>query len=256
LARGVISRARELGYSVMFFDTNKDNQVEKEALSLMQSKQVDGVILSFNESNRDELEKLKQENFPVVQIYRKGPHSTISTVALDNVEAGKKATKYLIEKKHNRIGFITTGKNTQSGYERLIGYRKALEEEGIPFDESLIQSGENNAVSGDICMRNLLNLENPPTAVFVSHDMMAAGAYDAVFTRGLSIPQDISVIGHDNISLSQFLRPKLTTLDTHKDLLGRAGVDLLMEEIEAEKTLSREVVFQSEIVERDSVRIL
>ena len=142
LARGVVNRARTLGYSVMFFDTNHDNRVEVEALNLMQGKHVDGIILSFDEANREELKKLKEEQFPVVQIYRKSSENSISTVALDNEYAGEMATRYLIQKGHKRIGLISTGERTQSGYERMKGYRKALEEAGISPDEKLIQVGK------------------------------------------------------------------------------------------------------------------
>lgn len=256
LARGIVSRARFLGYSVMFFDTNNDSHVEKEVIKLMQGKHVDGIILSFNEANRDELEKLKKEQFPVVQIYRKSSESTISTIALDNEYAGIMATNYLINKGHRRIGLMTTGNKTQSGYERLKGYKRALETAGIPFEEFLVQTGDNNADSGKSCMETLLNLKNPPTAVFACHDLMAIGSYEAVFDKGLSIPQDISVIGHDNIDISQYVRPKLTTIDTHKSELGQAGVDLLVEEIQAAEPLNKEIIFCAELIERDSVREL
>jgi len=253
LARGVVNRARALGYSVMFFDTNHDNRVEVEALTLMQGKHVDGIILSFDEANREELNKLKEEQFPVVQIYRKSSEHTISTIALDNEFAGAMATDYLIGKGHRRIGLLVTGERTQSGYERYKGYIKALKKAGIPFDQELVQEGLNNAGSGKKCMDNLLSLENPPTAVFASHDLMAVGAYEAIFEKGLSVPGDISIIGHDNIDVSRYLRPKLTTIDTHKFNLGEMGVDLLIEEIEAEKPLNREIVEKAELIERESV---
>ena len=256
LARGIVSRARELGYSVMFFDTNHDNHVEKEAIKLMQSKQVDGIILSFDEANRVELEKLKKEQFPSVQIYRKSSRPTISTIALDNIDAGLMATNYLIKNGHNRIGLITTGKETQSGYERHKGYCQALEKAGIAFDEELVKTGKNNAAAGKECMEALLFLPKPPTAVFACHDLMAVGSYEAVYDKGLSIPEDISIIGHDNIDVSRYVRPKLTTIDTHKSNLGRAAVDLLMEEINAAETLNKEVVLQAELIERESVREL
>lgn len=254
LARGIVVRARSLGYSVMFFDTDHDSHVEKETINLMQGRQVDGIILSFDEANRDELEKLKKEHFPVVQIYRKSSRSTISTIALDNVEAGAMATRYLLENGHRQIGLITTGKQSQSGYERQKGYRKALEEAGISYNEDFVQTGGNNAESGKACMSALLNLDDPPSAVFVCHDRMAMGSYDAVYEKGLSIPEDISLIGHDNIDSSRFLRPKLTTIDTHKAELGSAGVDLLVEEIKAAEPLNKEVIFQAELIERESVR--
>ncbi len=256
LARGVVNRARTLGYSVMFFDTNHDNRVEVEALNLMQGKHVDGIILSFDEANREELKKLKEEQFPVVQIYRKSSENSISTVALDNEYAGEMATHYLIQKGHKRIGLISTGERTQSGYERMKGYRKALEEAGISPDEKLIQVGKNDAESGKACMDSLLQLDPAPTAVFVIHDLMAVGAYESIYDKGLSIPGDISIVGHDNIDFSSYLRPKLTTIDTHKFHLGEIGVDLLVEEIDAEKPLNREAVIQAELIERESVRDL
>lgn len=256
LARGIVTQARSLGYSVMFFDTNHDNHVEKEAISLMRSKQVDGIILSFDEANRDELEKLKKEQFPSVQIYRKSSQPTISTIALDNIAAGKTATNYLLKKGHRRIGLITTGNETQSGYERQKGYCKSLEEAGIPFEKELVRTGKNNADAGKVCMEALLSLQDPPTAVFACHDLMAVGSYEAIYERGLSIPEDISIIGHDNIDISRYIRPKLTTIDTHKSGLGRASVDLLMEEIEADEPLNKEIVLQAELIERESVREL
>lgn len=253
LARGIVSRAKHYGYRVMFFDTQHDNAVEKEAIRLLRSKQVDGIILSFNEANQEELEKLKNERFPVVQIYRKSSTNVISTVALDNHRSAFMGTSYLIKKGHTRIAHITTGYQTQSGKERISGYRAALEAGGIAFDEDLLVSGSNQAGSGFACMNALLDLEVPPTAVFVSHDIMAAGAYDAIYGRDLKIPEDISVLGHDNIEISRLLHPKLTTIDTHKFSLGETGVDLLIEEMAAEFPSDREVVRTTDLVERDSV---
>ncbi len=256
LARGIVIRAKHYGYRVMFFDTNHDSNVEKEAIRLLRSRQVDGIILSFNEANQEELEKLKLERFPVVQIYRKSPVSSVTTVALDNVKSGQSGTAYLLEHGHRRIAHITTGEETQSGKERLEGYRKALDEFGISYQPNLVVVGANTPESGLDCMRRLLELNPPPTAVFVSHDRMAAGAYEAVYEKGLTIPGDVSIIGHDNIEISQLLHPKLTTIDTFKCKLGQLGVDLLIEEIAADFPMNREVVCETKVVERDSVRSL
>jgi LacI family transcriptional regulator len=256
MARGVVARAREYGYSVMIFDTFRDSEVEKEAINLLRSRQVDGIILNFGEVNTDELEKLKKEKFPVVQVYRKTPRSAISTIAIDNVESGYNAVSYLLNLGHRRIGHITPGVKTQSGIERLEGYRKALKEREIPFEEELVIQGNNTSDSGRECMEQLLALDNPPTAVFAAHDMMALGAYDAVFSAGLSIPEDISVVGHDNIPVASLVRPKLTTVDTAKGELGKAGIDLLIREIENEAPISEEKVFSTELLIRESCRSL
>lgn len=254
LARAVVARAKSHGYSVMIFDTAHDSKVEKEALRLLQSRQVDGIILNFGEANTDELEKLKKENFPIVQVYRKTPRSAISTIALNNEESGYKATKYLLDLGHRLIGHITPGVETQSGLERLSGYKRALDESGIPFRDQFVINGSNTASSGQDCMNSLLALNESVTAVFVSHDMMAVGAYEAVYSKGMQIPDDISIIGHDNIPIGNFVRPKLTTMDTHKDKLGEAGIDLLIEEIENSAALGKEKVFSADILIRESCR--
>ena len=255
-ARGVVGKAKKYGYSVMFFDANQDSKVEKEAIKLLRSKQVDGIILSFSEANRDELEKLKQECFPVVQIYRKSSQSAISTIAIDNIGSGFTATQYLVHAGHRRIAHITTGNLTQSGYERMAGYQQALTEAGIEIDADLIQTGTNTVETGKECMDRLLGLPVRPTAVFASHDVLAIGAYEAILDRGLRIPEDISVLGHDNIEISRLVRPRLTTIDTFKYRLGEASVDLLVEEMNAHAPQNKEIVFSGELVVRDSVRFV
>ncbi len=254
LARGVVERARTYGYSVIFFDTNHDNKVEKEALKLLMSKQVDGIIVSFSEANQEEFIKLREDQFPAVQIYRKSPRSVISTIAIDNVDSSYRAVKYLISLGHRSIGHITTGISTLSGAERLEGYKKAMDEAGYEYSEEWIFSGTHCAETGYSGMKSLLELKNSVTAVFATHDLMAVGAYDAIYEKGLSIPGDISIIGHDNIEISRLVHPKLTTVDTFKNKLGHAGVDLLMEEIQDKSSINREVIFKTELIVRDSTR--
>ncbi len=256
LARGVVIRAKSYGYSVMFFDTNNNSKIEKEAIRLLKSKQVDGIILSFGRTNKDELKKLKMERFPVVQIYRKIAHSAISTIAINNVDSGYTATMYLLKLGHRRIGHITTGSDSQSGRERLDGYKKALAEMNIHFDSALVQTTDINFEGGRRCMERLLEIKERPTAVFASHDMIAIGAYEAIYNAELSIPGDISIVGHDNIEMSKFIRPKLTTVDTHKGKLGEESVDLLMEEIKKGASRNRERVFNTELIIRESASLL
>jgi LacI family transcriptional regulator len=256
LARGVVEKARQYGYSVIFFDTNHDNKVEKEAINLLRSKQVDGIIVSFSEANQIELSKLKKENFPAVQIYRKSPKSVISTIAIDNVDSAYKAVNYLFSLGHRRIGHLTTGISTLSGSERMEGYKKAYKESEFEYKEDWIFSGAHNADTGYDGMNVLLDQDAPVTAVFASHDIMAVGAYEAVFNRNLTIPGNISIMGHDNIEISRLIHPKLTTIDTFKKKLGQAGVDLLLEEMAESSRINREVIFKTELIVRDSTRLI
>ncbi len=252
LARGIMERADHYGYSVIFVDTNHDSKVEKKAIKLLRSNQVDGIIVSFTEANQDELVKLKKENFPSVQVYRKSPNSILSTIAIDNVASAYRAVKYLIELGHTHIGHITTGEKTQSGMERLQGYQKAMKEAGIPVKDSWIQVCAHSADEGEKAADRLLDTDKSITAVFSSHDLMAVGVYESVYKRGLSIPNDISVVGHDDIGISKYLRPKLTTIKTFKKNLGKAAVDLLIEEMQSETPMNREEIFQTELIVRGS----
>ncbi len=254
LARGVVEKAKQYGYSVIFFDTNHDNEVEKEAINLLKSKQVDGIIVSFSEANQIELSRLKEENVPAVQIYRKSPKSVISTIAIDNIDSAYNALAYLFDLGHKRIGHLTTGVSTLSGAERLEGYKKAFQEYGYQYRNEWIFSGSHCAETGYEGMNYLLNQEEVVTAVFASHDLMAVGAYEAVFDRKLSIPDDISIVGHDNIEVSRLVHPKLTTIDTFKGKLGQAGVDLLLEEMAGNSRINREVIFKTELIIRESAR--
>ena len=152
-------------------------------------------------------------------------------------------------------GHITTCEQVQSGHERLLGYRKALQEVGILYDPKLVRTGENSPEAGAQCMRELLDLPDGerPSAVFINHDTMAAGAYGTIRDAGLTIPQDISIVGHDNNPISQLLLPRLTTMDTFKYRLGEVGVDLLIEEIREAVPLNREIVCETELIIRESV---
>ena len=213
---------------------------------------MDGIIVSFSEANQEEFIKLKEDQFPAVQIYRKSPKSVISTIAIDNVDSAYKAVNYLLSLGHHRIGHITTGLSTLSGAERLEGYKKAFKEAGIQYRDEWIYSGSHCSDTGYKGMKDLLDQDNHVSAVFASHDLMAAGTYEAVFEKGLSIPGDISIIGHDNIEISRLIHPKLTTMDTFKNNLGKAGVELLLEEMAESSRLNREIIFKTELIVRNS----
>lgn len=256
LARGIVDRAKECGYSVMFFDTNHDVHMEKEAIYVLESKQVDGIILSFSGESMDELQKLRREHFPVVQIYRKSPNSVISTIAINNVESAYRATKYLIDRGHREIAHLARSLKTMSGQERVIGYKQALADHHLPFREEWLTEGDYTWDSGYANMNRLLDLENRPTAVFAANDVIAIGAYEAIFDRGLRIPDDISVVGHDDIEFAKIVRPRLTTTTTFKYKLGQAAVDLLLEEISGPSDRQKEIVFHTELLVRDSVKEL
>lgn len=257
VAKGVQNRAYELDYSVLLFDS--DNKLEKEnhAIKLMKSKRVDGMIVSLAAENRQELRLLEEEGFPVMQIDRIVPGSTAPFVTIDNCLSAYEATTYLIGLGHKCIAHITGNLASQTARDRLQGFYKALEEQGSVVTEYHVLQGDYTVRSGREHMRTLLTLKKRPTAVFVANDLMALGCYEAVFERGLSIPGDMSIIGHDDVEIASLIRPLLTTMAQPTYELGRAAVEGLIRQIEGRnansgKTEVENVVLRAQLIIRSS----
>lgn len=252
LARGIVAAARDRDYSVMFFDSELNPEMEVAATRIMESKNVDGIIVPFFDEGLEELQWLHTQGLPLVRIYREDPHPEISTVAIDNITSAGIAVEHLISLGHTRIAHIARDLSAFSGRERLQGYKQTMRRHGLPLDPELVAEGAATREGGYSCMQKLLSLSVPPTAVFASKDRMAVGAYEAIFDAGLSIPGDISVVGHDDIPAATVLRPKLTTMTTFRYQLGNAAVELLFEEVEAGPRRPKEVFFTPQLVRRES----
>lgn len=255
VAKGVESRAEELGYSVILYDTDNNLNKERKALDLMKKNQVDGIVLSFNSSNKNLINKSFDEKLPIVQIDRKIKNIKCPSVLIDNFYSGYIAAKYLINRGHSKIAHITGRKDIINSVERLRGYKKAFEESNLKFNNNYIINGEQTIKSGYHKMNELLSMKQIPTAVFVANDLMAIGAYEAIFDKGMNIPEDISIIGHDDINMASIIRPKLTTVRQPKYEMGVNSVNLLVDLIKKEKEIT-DKVYKTKIVERQSVKNL
>ncbi|MGM0502384.1 MAG: LacI family DNA-binding transcriptional regulator [Bacillota bacterium] len=254
VAKGIEDKAKEAGYSVIFCNTDNHTQGEKEAIELMKSKQVDGMIVSLaiNEENKKELAELAAENFPVVQIDRKIPGAGFPAVVIDNQAASYKATQHLINLGHEKIAHISGNLKVKPAQDRLAGFKEALENNGLESTKEWIREGDYSSQSGYEEMKQLLQLVERPTAVFIANDLMALGAYEAVFEQGLKIPEDISIVGYDDIEVSSVIRPALTTVSQPEYKLGVEAAELLINSLEGEDEIETDQVLAAELVERTS----
>ena len=248
--------ANQKGYSVIFCNTDNEQKKEKEAIELMKEKQVDGILLSLSTTNEKELKNLRQVEYPIVQIDRKIPNINYPSITIDNVKSAYTATKFLIENGHKKIAHITGDLETITGYQRLKGFTKAISEKKIKLNNSYIKNGDYSKRSGYNNMLALLKSNNPPSAVFIANDLMAVGAYQAVFEMNLSIPEDISIIGHDNIDVTKLVNPTLTTMAQPKYKLGKKAVQLLIAEIESNELSNEEIILNTNLINRNSIRRL
>jgi len=244
-----------------FYVYNTDYNIEREIryLKELKEKKVGGIIFCPCYSGSDSpsvylLSEFLEREIPVIFLDIKIEGIKIDYVRSDNFRGGYEATKYLIELGHKRIGFILSREvNTTS--DRIKGYRKALEEYGMKYDDLLIKkfnvrgNYEEIGYSGTL---ELMNLKNPPTAIITSTDTIAIGIYKACHELRLKIPDDVSVIGYDNLSLSQYLIPALTTVDQRKYELGVETAKLLLRRVNGDKEPYKDVILKPILLKRES----
>ncbi len=258
IARAVEDTARGLGYSIIFYNTDNHVEEEKKAVEILMSRQVDGLIvsLSMNEENKQLLGKLRKENYPIVQIDRKIFDTNYTSIAIDNILSAYKATSYLIDLGHTRIVHITGDMNTQTGQERLEGYKKALRDSDIEVRDDYIFQGDYNLRYSQGDLKKLFKSDIRPTAIFTAYDLMAVGTYKLIRDCGLTIPEDVSIVGHDNIDLSSLVKPSLTTVSQPKYRMGQLATSFLVKDIEGEKYQERDIVLDTKLIKRSSTRNL
>ncbi len=248
--RGVSDLAHQEGYRVVFQSTG-DKTGEAAYVSLLREQHVDGLIVSGPRSNDHQLYRLHEEGYPLV-LHGRLPDCALPFVDVDNVGGARKAVSHLIGLGHRRIGLITNAPlSYTSSQDRLAGYRQALQEAGLPLDEGLIRYGEFSPESGRKAMESLLALPSPPSAVFVASDVVALGAMTAVRECGVRIPQDVALVGFDDLFLAAYVSPPLTTVRLPAYGLGWAAGDLLIRLINDEP-VERRMLLESELVIRRS----
>jgi LacI family repressor for deo operon, udp, cdd, tsx, nupC, and nupG len=250
---GIADEARHHGYSAMFCTTAGDKLREKEFLDMLKGKRADGAILLATENTEKFIVHLAEQH-PIVQCSEYFPDSGLCHVSIDNYKAARHSIRYLTGLGHKRIGFITSNDAYLSMNRRYQGYRDELERAGIPFDPELVQySGEGYHFSNGLkAANNLLALPVKPTAVLCVSDILALGAVRAAEDAGIRIPEELSIIGFDDVEYATMFKPHITTVRIPCYDLGRTSMDLLRNLMTGMKAVRREVYLDFELVVRDS----
>ncbi len=223
---------------------------------LVRTGKVDGLLITSPLVNDKEVQLLHDEGTPIV-LNGAADFSDIPSVDVDNVYGAYSAVKYMIDLGHRRIGHISNAPfSYTSSRDRLEGYQKALAEAGIECDNDLVHVGAFTDSSGYAPMRAMLDLDDPPTAVFIGSDMVALGAIQAIRTCGLTIPEDISVIGFDDVVIGKYLYPPLTTVHLPAYDLGQRAGQMILASIRGESFQPLRVLLPTELVVRQSTRSL
>lgn len=229
VVRGIEDLAYQHGYSLILCNSDEDIQKEQLYIEILSSERVAGVIIVPTGINC--CAPLLNLRMPVVVMDRVLAGFDTDTVVVENVAGAFAATKYLIELGHQRIGLVGAPPGISVGIERQLGYEKALGDSGIATDEALIRAGNFKETGGYQATRELLDLKPRPTALFVANNLMTLGALVAIRESGLKIPEDISIIGFDDMPWANLLQPPLTAIAQPTYELGHHAAQLLLERL-------------------------
>ena len=230
--QGVEPSARRHGYSVVLCDSHEDPAEERALLRMLISRRVDGILLASAQANWEE-HSLARRRPPIVCFDRQPAGFKGRAVVVDNIRVGYKATRHLLELGHRRIATVAGPESTLTGHGRMEGYRRALQEAGIPITEGYIRPGGFSREGGYHAAVDILRLANPPTAIFCANNRMTLGTMCALRDLGFQCPQSVSVCGCDAFDWSELFSPRLTIIVQPSHQMGQVAVDLLLEAIKA-----------------------
>ncbi len=231
VVQGIEDAAHVQGYTVILCNSHADPEREIGAVETLRSKRVDGVIVTSSRVGALYLEHLERIGVPVVLVnnHSAGSGRYTFSVSIDNQHGGYLATEHLVQLGHRRIAYITGPANNSDDLGRLTGYRHVLEESGTRFDPRLVVQGTGTVAGVETSLAHLMSLDQPPTAVFCYNDMTAIGLMRAAVAIGLTVPDDLSVVGFDDIPFASYMRPALTTVAQQKAEMGRWAVEMALE---------------------------
>jgi len=248
--QGVTASVHQRGY-LLVLQLSEDVPSHEAYARLIGEQQVDGLILSGPRSDDPLVPQLAEERFPLI-LHGQLSGCDFPCVDVDNQTGAYQAVSHLINLGHSRIGFISNAPLSYSGAQaRFAGYKQALAEHGIPLNDNLVSTAAFLPEAGQAAMEELLSLSNRPTAVFAASDVVAMGAMAAIQAAGLEIPDDMAVVGFDDIFLAAYAHPPLTTVRVPAYGLGWTAAEILIRLIEGDQEASS-VTLETELVIRDS----
>ncbi|HEY8344339.1 MAG TPA: LacI family DNA-binding transcriptional regulator [Bacillota bacterium] len=252
-ARGVEDTAHSYGYNVFLCNSDRSLEKEKEYIETLLYKQVDGLIFAAPIVGKKEIVSAVEHGAHVVVVSETLNLPLVDEVWINYVGGAKAITQYLIELGHERIGFIGGLPGLRRSQDRLAGYKLALKKAGIPVEEELIKLGDFTYESGYEQGLGLLKLQKRPTAIFAANDLMALGVLAALEDNKVKVPEEMSVVGYDDIELASYIRPKLTTVHLPNYEAGRLAMEALIKRRDNEfpKTKIR-VTMETSLVIRES----
>ncbi len=254
VVRGVEESCYQRGYSLILCNTAGDEERMNRSLETLMQKRVDGLLMMCTESHLPSADILNRyPSIPTVMMDW-APFEGRGDIIQDNaLLGGELATQHLIDCGYTRIACIAGPQDKTPARMRLEGYRNAMTKSGLEILPGYVVNGDFEFQGGYNGMVELLALETPPEAVFTSNDAMAVGVYHALYQAGMRIPQQMAVMGYDDIELARYLTPPLSTIHQPKDALGELAIDTLLHRLSDPDASQQTLVLTPELVVRGSV---
>lgn len=256
VAQGVTDVARASGYGVILYATSYEEELEDNFLELVEQRQVDGVIVSYSFINERLWKRLEKSGVPTVLIDVYPVNNRWPSVVVDNEQGIKKALSYLVSLGHTEIGYLSEPLYILPLVKRYRAFLEFMKKNVLPLHDEWILVEETRKSRVEIGFnlgKRLLEAKRRPTAVLTSSDLVAVGAIKAFLSSKVRVPEEISVVGFDDILLASYIHPSLTTVRQPKREMGRAGTKILLQLVQGGKDeVPPLLVIEPEIVERDS----
>lgn len=258
LARGAEDAAMQLGYKLLFGNSDESLQKEKEYVDIILSTRVDGVLFApAGDCSTEHLIALKRHSIPFVLLDREVPGIESDMVVGESKEGARQLVEHLISLGHRRIGLVNGSSTISTARQRYAGYWEALKLNDIPFDDRLVMELGYKQLQDTSLLDPLLNLDDPPTAIFAANNFLAAGIVGALRSRHIRVPDDMSIACFDDLGIASQLNPFLTVVAQPAYQFGYLGIQLLVERIQNKSSVDwKKIILPTELICRESTRAL
>lgn len=254
LVRGISEAAHKHGYNVFLCNTFRDHSLEMEFLNILKEKEVDALIFTTFNITKEQKDFMKKYDKPIVTVNRDFKDKDlplIPNIDIDNFQAAYDATKHLIDKGNKKIGIIRADEEDGTCISRLKGYKKALKDNNLKIDKSLIIGKNFKFNSAYNQMENLLEINDQIDGMFCISDELASAAIKAILDHGLNVPEDISVIGFDDVLLSRQYNPEISTIHQPIFKMGTVAMETAYKMLQ-KKSVDKNIILPYKLIERES----
>lgn len=251
VVHGIEECCNDHGYSVFLANSNADPDREVKVVHSFSERRVDGIVVTSSRVGALYIPMLSEMRVPIVLVNNQQPGEFVHSVMIENVQGSREATNHLIQLGHRRIAYLGDRFGHQSDTERFSGYRQALDRAALPFFPELVAHGDGKPENAIAAAESLLGLPEAPTAIFCYNDMTALGVLKTLHARRMRVPEDVSVVGFDDLFIASYTDPPLTTVRQPRRRMGQLAMESLLQLMRGENP-SQAITVPAELVIRES----